>query len=118
MKLQSYGLTSLFILLGISACTPLHRASIHYKTNRDFTSLQVIEKHLKVGMPASKIIQLMGDPDYWPTDMQCYYLSNKPYPVNENGFALTFTYTLVITFIRSENLDRIVSEWFLEPIGE
>jgi len=63
---RAAALVAAFMMLG--ACTTaLQRASVSYKQSRDEPSLRLINEHLRVGMPRSDVLTLLGPPDYSPT---------------------------------------------------
>ena len=73
----------LFVLLSVSllltgcADESLRNASESYKKNRDYVSLEKIVKHLDKSMKREKVEELLGKPDYSPTEGQYYYSSDR-----------------------------------------
>jgi hypothetical protein len=69
--------------------------SARYKKSRDYRSLRVLTKRLKVGMPRAKVEEVLGEPDYSPVEGQYYYSSDRE---NSKGVILG----LVVEYRRTE----------------
>jgi len=91
-----------------------------YKTNRDYTSLQLIYKKLSNGLSRTEVDSLLGKPDYSPTEGQYYYLSDQKVPPEKNMESdLTVPVGIVIDF-RDKNGDetKYIQGLSIGPIGE
>lgn len=113
IRRTGYLLALSFLLVG---CGSSRSAGDHYRAHGDYRSLHAVSRHLAVGMPESEIESLLGEPEYWPTESQCYYGSDRRVPMDP---ILNATYTLVIEYTRqNESPGRVVADWFLGPISE
>ena len=56
------------------ACaSALEQASARYQQSHDITSLEIVSQHLSAGMTRKQVVDLLGRPEYSPTDGQDYY---------------------------------------------
>ena len=91
--------------------------SARYQKTRNYRSLKVLVKRLKIGMPRSKVESILGEPDYSPVDGQFYYSSDKK---NSRGVIIG----LAVEYRKYVGTDTDMTvtgklEWFrLMPIGE
>ena len=111
------------ILIACSG-TSLSEVSAQYLKSGDADSLDVIVSHLKPGMLRGEVEELLGQPNYSPTEGQYYYSSSREVSVGE-GLPLA-RYGLVVDYriveylpgdIRSELTERLQS-FHVGPIGE
>ena|SRR5215204_1406322 len=72
--------------------------SARYKKSRDYRSLRVLIRRLKIGMPRSKVEEILGEPDYSPVEGQYYYSSDR-----ENAKGVTIG--LVVEYRKTEYRD-------------
>ncbi|NOX92082.1 MAG: hypothetical protein GXP18_06440 [Gammaproteobacteria bacterium] len=76
-----FKLVNIMLVSLLTACSvflsPLEEASAKYKNNRDYESLQIIHEHLAFGIERKAIENLLGEPDYSPTDGLYYYSSSQ-----------------------------------------
>jgi hypothetical protein len=68
--------SSLFLSSGANGQT-LEEASRSYKQRKDYASLKLIFRQLRLGMPKTAAENLLGKADYSPIEGQDYYLSDK-----------------------------------------
>jgi hypothetical protein len=59
------------------------RASEKYRRTKDYDSLLLLSKQLKIGMPQKQVEQLLGVPDAMVVEGQSCYLSNKVSPYDK-----------------------------------
>lgn len=95
----------------------MDEASRHFKTHRDYGSLQTLSRSIQPGMTESAVTNLLGEADYWPVESQCYYISDRSAQVYKGE--PPYPYTLVINFSESTNgSERTVVDADLSPVGE
>ncbi len=119
MRLNFVARVFLSISVLMCGCGSVEKASQHYRQHRDYASLNVLSNHLHKGIPRKEVEDLLGEPDYSPTEGQYHYVSD---PKDEYGM----THTLVVQYFRTHyGDDEIVTEhtgslgWFkLFPTGE
>lgn len=75
--------------------------SAHYKKSRDYQSLKILIKRLKVGMPRSKVEEILGEPDYSPVEGVYYYASNR-----ENSEGVTIG--LLLEYRKTQYRDGVI----------
>lgn len=63
--------------LGQAKASNWRRHSALYKRSRNYASLRVLVKRLKVGMSQQTVERLLGEPDYSPIEGQFYYSSDR-----------------------------------------
>lgn len=69
--------------------------SVRYQKTRNYRSLKVLVRQLKIGMPRSKVECFLGEPDYSPVEGVYYYSSDK---MNAKGITLG----LVVEYRKTE----------------
>jgi hypothetical protein len=93
--------------------------SARYKTIRDYRSLKLLVKRLKVGMPPSKVEEILGEPDYSPVDGQYYYSSNRE---NSKGVTIGLVVEYRKTEYRGGDIHTVITgkleSFRLMPIAE
>src|SRR5207245_1238273 len=99
-------LVLLSLAFALSCASPLESAIAKYRQNRDYQSLQVIERNLHEGMPRADVERLLGPPDYSPTDGQYVYSSNQHSRV------------LVVDYRRGDDVTDRLQRFDLEEMGE
>lgn len=56
----------------------LQKYSATYKAKRDYKSLKILtQKALFIGLIKEKVVEILGEPDYSPTEGLYYYSSDK-----------------------------------------
>lgn len=97
--------------------SPIENASIDYKQNRGYTSLETISNSLYRGMLRSEVERLLGDPDYSPIDGQYYYSSDRS--ADSDNQAGGGTAGLVVDYRdESGNVTDTLHDFWLGPIAE
>lgn len=76
----------------------LEPASRSYQAHRDYPSLAVISVHLRKGMARSKVIDLLGEPDYSPLAGQYYYSSDRRETVQHGKKEMQIPVGLIIDY--------------------
>ena len=123
-----------FLLIVAVAATPLFPSSslnlqanrstwkwhsARYKKTRAYQSLKLLSKRLKIGMPRSKVEELLGEPDYSPVDGQYYYSSNRN---NSKGVVIGLAVEYRKTSYRADGIHTVITgkleSFKLMPIGE
>ena len=93
--------------------------SARYKKSRDYQSLKIFIKRLKVGMPRAKVEEILGEPDYSPVEGQYYYSSNRK---NSKGVIIGLVVEYRKTEYRDDDIHTVITEklesFRLMPIGE
>lgn len=93
--------------------------SARYKKSRAYQSLKLLTRRLKIGMPRSKVEELLGEPDYSPVDGQYYYGSNR---TNSKGVIMGLVVEYRKTSYRADGIHTIITgkleSFVLMPIGE
>lgn len=116
------------VLMGITCtdCTgrdqkseQVEQAGSSYRTQKDYTSLELISKHLHRGMPRSEVEELLGKADYSPIEGQEYYSSDRREAVGSGKERMSFTVGLVVEY-RDERgeLTGQLQRFWLGRIGE
>lgn len=101
----------------------LEEASVSYRQNRDYASLELISRSVHEGMERAELEGLLGEPDYSPVEGQVYYASDREGPLGEqaspDGVPLRATYGLVADY-RNEigELTPHLQRFSFGPIGE
>lgn len=79
--LQGVLFFTFFVMLLLTGCKSgadeLEQAGRSYKAHRDYTSLEIIHRHLHKGMARSTVKVLLGKADYSPIEGQEYYSSDR-----------------------------------------
>ena len=106
------------VLLLCVACSrnALEQASASYKTRHDHASLVIIFKALRKGLHKSHVDELLGGPDYSPTQGQYYYSSDRRERVEGNPNSVSVG--LVLDYRKNDQGTDILEEFWLGPIGE
>lgn len=61
----------------VTNLSSIEAASVSYKQNKDYGSLEQINNGLFKGMRQNEVERLLGEPDYSPIDGQYYYTSDR-----------------------------------------
>jgi len=68
----------IFILVGCtSSASSVEDASKKYRSNKEYSSLEIIYRNLSKGMQRKDVENLLGKSDYSPINGLVYYSSNK-----------------------------------------
>lgn len=108
MRLIALGL--LFFAFPVG-CTSAARHSTHYQCHRDYRSLASLLAEMRESMPQQQVEQLLGSPDYSPTEGQFYYSTDRQ-------DSLGRTYGLVVDYRTDERLTEQLQEYWFGAIGE
>ncbi len=112
-------LLPLFVFLaGCSAgWSSVEKASVTYKRDKSYASLEIIAGGFFKGMRRAEIERQLGEADYSPTDGQYYYSSDRSVYVEEQDRKVTVG--LVVDY-RDENgiTTETLQIFRLGPIGE
>ncbi|KPJ87743.1 MAG: hypothetical protein AMJ53_17680 [Gammaproteobacteria bacterium SG8_11] len=116
----------LWVLISVSfvlvACADqsVQQASASYKKNHDYASLERIVAHLNKGMKREKVENLLGEPDYSPTEGQYYYSSDRREAIEgtDQGTREVSVGLVVEYRDKNENLTNELQEFQLGAIGE
>ena len=91
--------------------------SARYQKTRNYRSLKMLVKRLKIGMPRSKVESILGEPDYSPVEGQYYYSSDK---TNAKGviIGLVVEYRKYLNNDAGMTVTGKLESFTLMPIGE
>ena len=93
--------------------------SARYRKTRDYRSLKILIKRLKVGMPRARVEEVLGEPDYSPVEGQYYYSSDRK---NSKGVTIGLVVEYRKTEYRGGDIHTVITgrleSFILMPIGE
>lgn len=93
----------------------LENASVKYKRNKEYASLEVIYRHLSKGMQRNEVERLLGEADYSPTNGQYYYSSNKSASIEGRSVPVG----LVLQYRDTNDMvTTTLQRFWMGPIGE
>jgi hypothetical protein len=79
-------LLAILLISCVAQAQPLlEQASSSYKLRKDYASLEVIHRHLALGMARPAVETLLGEADYSPIEGQYYYLSDRQERLKDAG---------------------------------
>jgi hypothetical protein len=111
----------LLMCVFLAACSgdlsPLENASKSYKSDRNYRSLEILNKNILKGMPRKEVERLLGEPDYSPVDGLYYYSSNHAELSKEQGREVTVG--LVVDYRDKKGVvTDTLQDFRMGPIGE
>lgn len=113
-------LISISFVLVACAGQSVQQASASYKKNHDYASLEKIVANIDKGMKRAKVENLLGEPDYSPTEGQYYYSSDRRQTIEGPDHGVReVTVGLVVEYRdKNDNLTNELQDFKLGPIGE
>ncbi|WP_086930275.1 hypothetical protein [Agarilytica rhodophyticola] len=77
MKIATFGLIPLLIILVGCNASMSARESANYSTEKSLAQIQAVHNKLSIGMTKQEVDALLGNPDYSPEDGKYYYASSE-----------------------------------------
>jgi outer membrane protein assembly factor BamE (lipoprotein component of BamABCDE complex) len=116
----------LFLIMLLTGCSSgtdeLEQAGRSYRTQQDYTSLEILSGQLRKGMTRSKVEELLGEADYSPIAGQEYYSSDRREAAGsgkEQLTQITMPVGLVVDYRDEQGqLTGQVQRFWLGRIGE
>lgn len=118
MKMPIIGMMAILLLSGCHDMS-LRKASTNYKSKRDYASLEIIYKQMYKGMKRIDVEQLLGEPDYSPTEGQYYYSSDRRDYLDSGNKEMKAPVGVIVDY-RDPNgkLTGEIQTFSMGPIGE
>lgn len=110
-------LLTVFLLLPLPACggqKELAQAASSWRQRKDSVSLEIIHRHLRLGMLRAEVEGLLGEPDYSPIEGQEYYAARREEKTTDGPPP-----TLVVDYRNAQGeTTAALHEFWLGAVGE